>query len=271
MVIHILERFLKPPVRGRKGYDKTYLFRLLIYKHLMRCSYRDLESMTSIDHTTFIKFRKRLMQTNWFASLFKTLASAIAANLPSITAVIDSSFIETYSKHDERGSEYNGHKEKNGFKVHSIVDWKMRIPLLQTATPGARSDVRIAHHLIGRAPPDWNVTGFLGDKAYDDWKLVYKLKQKWRKILVGIPVRKTLHERKRPIPEAVIRNRLGKESDRCLKRPFLNKRTQIERYYSRKKRIFKLGEEKTRHLENFRANCDMVAIMEILEWSTTPA
>ena len=30
-----------------------------MYKQLMGCSYRDLESMTDIDYTTFIKFAKQ--------------------------------------------------------------------------------------------------------------------------------------------------------------------------------------------------------------------
>lgn len=145
-------------------------------------------------------------------------------------------------KHNERGSEYNGYKEKNGFKLHQIIDWKTRLPLRQIATPRARSDVRLGHHLVGRAPPDWNITGFLGDRAYDDLKLVAKLRQKWKGVRVGIPVRRTVHERKKPVSKATVRNRLGKESDRCLKRSFLNKRTEIERYFSRKKRVFNLGE-----------------------------
>ncbi len=45
---------------------------------------------------------------------------------------------------------------------------------------------------------------------------------------------------------------------------------EIERYFSRKKRVFRLGEERTRHLKNFRANCYLTSIMEILEWATTP-
>jgi hypothetical protein len=270
LVIHTLAQFLKPPKIGRKGHDKVWMFRWLIYKHLMRCSYRDLESMTGIDHSTFVKFRKRLLFQNILKTIFTALSSCIAANLDSITAVIDSSFVETYSKHDELGSEYNGYKEKNGFKVHQVIDWKTRLPILQIATPGARSDVRLGHHLIGRAPPHWKLVGFLGDKAYDDWKLVTKLKQKWKRIRVGIPVRRTPHERKTPIPEPVLHNRRTKEYNRYLKKSFLNKRTEIERCFSRKKRVFNLGEERTRHLKNFRANCDMVAIMEILEWLTTP-
>lgn len=269
-VIHILEQFLKPPKRGRKGYDKALMFRWIIYKQLMGCSYRDLESVSGIDHSTFVKFRKRLITMRWFSSVFTTLSRSIAAELSSITAVIDSSFVETYSRRDERGSEYNGYKEKNGFKLHQIIDWKTRLPILQCATPGARSDVILGHHLVGRAPPEWRVSGFLGDKAYDDWKFAVRLKQTWNGILVGIPIRRTIHERTKPLPPPVVHNRSVKEADRYLRRTFLNKRSEIERYFSRKKRVFNLGEERTRHLKNFRANCDMVAIMEILEWSTTP-
>ena len=270
-VINILRQFLKPPLVGRKGYDKVLMFRWLIYKQLMGCSFRDLESVSGgIDHSTFVKFRKRLLKTNWFSKIFSILSSAIAVNLTSITAVIDSSFVETYSKRDELGSEYNGYKEKNGFKLHQIIDWKTRLPLKYVVTPGARSDVILGHHLIRGSPQEWKVKGFLGDKAYDDWKLVTRLKQKWKRIRVGIPVRKTPYERKAPIPPPVVNNRHVKESDRYLKKSFLNKRSEIERYFSRKKRVFNLGEERTRHLKNFRANCDMIAIMEILEWLTTP-
>jgi hypothetical protein len=57
--------------------------------------------------------------------------------------------------------------------------------------------------------------------------------------------------------------RKGRSHDRSL----YKKRTEIERYFSRKKHVFHLGEEKTRHFKNFRANCYFTSIMEILEWS----
>lgn len=267
-VSKILSPFLKPPSRGRKGYDKVLMFRWLMYKQLMGCSYRDLESMSGIDYSTFIKFRKRLMKQYWFPRIFKLLSKSIADTLSSITAIIDSSFVETYSTHDERGSEYNGYKEKNGFKLHKIIDWKTRVPLRQIATPGARSDVVLAEHLVRGSPSSWRVSGFLADKAYDSWAFVMDLKQKWKGVRVGIPVRRTAHERTMPLPPGVLHNRRAKEADRCLTRKFLNKRTEIERNFSRAKRVFRLGEERTRHLKNFRANTYMVSIMEILEWTT---
>ena len=269
-VENILSKFLKSPERGRKGYDKVLMFKWLIYKHLMRCSYRDLESMTDIDYSTFIKFRQRLLLTHWFSKVFHLFSSIIARNIGSITAIVDSSFVETYSKHDENGSEYSGYKKKNGFKLHQIIDFKTRLPLLQATTGGARSDIVWGAYLIRAAPEEWKINGFLADKAYDSEEFVRSLRQKWKGVRVGIPVRHTIHERIRPWPPPVIRNRQAKESNRCLRRPFLNKRTEIERYFSRKKRVFNLGEERTRQLKNFRANCNMVAIMEILEWSTKP-
>lgn len=269
-VISILSHLLKPPKRGRKGYDKVIMFRWLMYRQVMGCSYRDLESMTGIDHTTFIKFRHRLMRQGWFPRVFKFLTVRIASRLEAITAIIDSSFVETYSGHDERGSEYSGYKEKNGFKVHQIIDFKTRLPLLQATTPGARADVIWGHNLIRGAPPSWKVTGFLADKAYDSWEFVADLHEKWQGIRVGIPVRRTPKEKETPNDSAVIKNRKGKESDRCLTKKFLNKRGEVERYFSRKKRVFKLGEERTRTLKNFHANAYLTSIMEILEWVTTP-
>ena len=269
-VIRILRRFLHSPERGRKGYDKVLMFRWLMYRQLMNCSYRDLESMSGIDHSTFIKFRKRLIAHRWLPRVFKILSSTVAARLDSITAVIDSSFVETYSRHNEHGSEYSGYKKKNGFKLHQIIDYETRLPLLQAVTPGARADVIWGANLIRGAPPQWNIAGILADKAYDSWEFVADIHEKWNGARVGIPVRRTPGEKKEPRHPAVIRNRKGKESDRCLTRRFLNKRGEIERYFSRKKRVFRLGEERTRTLKNLRANCRMTSIMEILEWTTNP-
>ena len=59
----------------------------------------------------------------------------------------------------------------------------------------------------------------------------------------------------------------------CTTNPTLYKRrTEIERYFSRLKRVFRLGEEKTRHFENFQANAYLTSCMAILEWlSKQPA
>lgn len=164
-VTHILSQFLKPSPRGRKGYDKVGLFRWLIYRQLMNCSYRDLERMSGIDYSTFIKFRKRLIRQCWFPRIFKSFTSEIAIHRDAITAILDSSFVQTYSKHGEKGSEYFGYKEKKGFKLHTLIDYHTRLPLLQMVTPGARPDVIWGAHLIRGTPAAWKVTGLLADKA----------------------------------------------------------------------------------------------------------
>ena len=265
VVDKVLSQFLKPPTRGRKGYDKVWMFKWLIYKQITGCRYRDLESMTGVDHTTFVKFRKRLSLTLWFKNIFEILISEIIQKKKNLNLVLDSSFVQTYSKRQEQGSEYFGYKQKNGFKLHQIIDYKTRLPMLQFCTPGARADVIWGLKLIRAAPEDWSVKGILADKAYDADELVMTAKNKWKGVKVGIPVRQTSHLKVTGKPESPI-NRQAKEATRYLKQSFLNKRTEIERYFSRKKMIFNLGEERTRHLENFRNNCYLTSIMEILEW-----
>jgi len=259
----ILRIVLKPPHVGRKGYDKVLMFKWLMYKQVMRCSYRDLESMTGINHSTFVKFRQRLIRQNWFGALFHGLSSGIALELKSITAIVDSSFVESYSRHDEQGSEYNGYKEKNGFKLHQMIDFQTRLPLSQIATPGARSDIRIGEVLVRGSPQSWKVRQFTADKGYDGANFVKIVASHWNRVRISIPLR----HMKKDEPKAWKRI---KAWERAWDKNLLKKRTEIERYFSRKKRVFGLGEERTRHLQNFRANCDMIAIMEILEWSTRP-
>ena len=45
-----------------------------------------------------------------------------------------------------------------------------------------------------------------------------------------------------------------------------NSRAGVERYYSRKKGVFLLGEERTRGIKNFETNCYLISIMEYLEY-----
>lgn len=239
------------------------MFRWLMYKQVMRCSYRDLESVSGIDYSTFIKFRKRLMETIWFSRIFKVLTRAIAQNTDSLLLLLDSSFVQTYSKHDEHGSAYSGYKEKNGFKLHQIIDYYTRLPLLQYATSGVRADVIWGSHLIRAAPQSWNVKAIAADKGYDSEYFVNDIAQKWRKSEIAVPLRN--------IPHGNETNRRLRGAKRMNKSVFYTIRTEIERYFSRKKRVFNLGEERTRHLKNFRANSYMTSIMEILEWSAKPA
>ena len=254
----VLKRFMKPNTRGRKGYDKIYMFSWLMYKQLMGCTYRDLESMTGIDYSTFIKFRRRLSTQGWFSDTFSVLSSFVGKYLNGISLILDSSFVETYSKHQETGSGYSGYKEKNGYKLHQFIDYQSRLPLLQSVSAGNIADINGGYHLLERAPPDWNVRTFAADKGYDSEYFVNSIIEKWDS-KVAIPMRNFKYG-----GSDLNRTIRGAQRSRSIK--LYRQRTEIERYFSRKKNVFNLGEEKTRHLENFRDNCHFTAIMEILEW-----
>lgn len=262
LVRKTIENLLPPPKkRGRKGYDKTLMFLWLMYKKVMRCSYRDLESITGIDYSTFIKFRKRLAEEEWFALVFETFSRKLMAHFKKVLLLVDSSFVETFSKHAEEGSAYSGYKEKEGFKFHALLDFHSRLPLLQEVTNGAVADITIGEVLIRGAPSSLPVTGFSGDKGYDSESFVTSIHNKWRKAKIAIPMRRFLHDGNE-------RNRKERGAYRTKDPVLYRKRTEIERYFSRKKHVFRLGEERTRHFKNFRANCYLTSIMEILEWST---
>ncbi len=256
-VVRLLASFLKLSSRGRKGYNKVLLLRWLMYKQLVRCSYRDLESITHIDYSTFIKFRKRLISQNWFLQTFEHVTLILTPKKSSLL-IIDSSFVETYSQCHEKGSAYSGHKEKIGFKLHTIIDYVSRLPVFQSITHGAVADVRAGAALIRGAPPDIPVTAFLADKGYDSASFVDLIHTHWKKeTRVAIPVRHT---------GGNIKNHLLKYAERSRNKTLYKKRTAIERYFSRKKGVFHLGEERTRGLKNFEVNCYMTSIMEYLEW-----
>ena len=258
----VLRHFLAPPAVGRKGYDKVLMFQWLMYKAVMGCSYRDLESMSGIDHSTFVKFRQRLLRTRWFTRVFRKLVTTIAPVLESMTLVIDSSFVETYSRHDEHGSGYSGYKEKTGYKLHQMIDYATRLPLVQLTSSGNEADITYGRQLLDRAPPRWPVRGFAADKGYDSMDFIHDIYRKWPRSQIAIPMR-------RPTSGNAWNTALRK-AHRTTDSDLYRKRTEIERYFSRKKRVFNLGEERTRHLKNFRANCYLTSIMEILEWLSQP-
>lgn len=252
----VLSPFFRYRGRGRRGYDKTTLFLWLAYKQLHHgCSYRDLESMSGIDHTTFIKFRARLKDR--LPHLFGSLVARTLNTMNRLDLILDSSFVETYSRHDEAGSGYSGYKEKNGFKLHEVIDRTLKLPIFQMATAGNVADITAGEALLERAPPDIPVESFAADKGYDSEYFAQSIISKW-KIKPAIPMRHMQHD-------GNALNRAARKANRSRSKRTYRGRTEIERYFSRKKRVFNLGEEKTRHLENFRTNCYFTSCLEILE------
>ena len=141
-----------------------------------------------------------------------------------------------------------------------MIDFTSRLPLVQSMSPGNVADIVGGRIILNRAPPNLPVSGFAADKGYDSEDFMMDIKKKWRHVAVAIPVR---NMRQTGDPT---RNRAAKRKDRSYDGSLYKKRTEIKRYFSRKKQVFNLGEEKTRHLKNFRANCYLTSIMEILEW-----
>lgn len=258
ILVKTLRPFFRYAGTGRRGYDKVTLVRWLMYKQVMGCSYRDLESVSGIDHTTFIKFRKRLAKKGMLAHLFERLVSRTVRKRKKLDLILDSSFVETYSTHDEEGSGYSGYKEANGYKLHEIIDYSTRLPVLQTVSSRNVADIIGGRMLLGRAPPNLPVRTFAADKGYDSESFVFAIRDKWQS-KVAIPQRHHAHD-------GNALNRRMRGAGRTHDPLVYKRRTEIERYFSRKKGVFNLGEERTRHLENFRTNCFLTSCMEILEW-----
>lgn len=252
-----LRKLLPKYRRGRRGYDKLRLLLWLMYRQCMNSTYRDIEHLSGIHHSTFIKYKKRMERDGVLGYLFTSLRDK-AISKRKLTVVCDSSFVETYSGHDEDGSGYSGHKEANGYKLHQFIDFETRIPLLFATSPGQMSDYKGCEHLLDLSPPEWNVSAFLADKGYDSEALVHSIAELWGKqVKIAIPVR---HMGGNAL------NHYSKYGGRTRDPNLYRKRTEIERYFSRKKHVFNLGEEKTRHLSNFQTNCALTAVMELGEW-----
>lgn len=261
-----LSRFLQPPKVERKGYDKVGMFLWLMHKQLMRCSYRDLESMTGIDYSTLIKFGKGLIQRLWFPRIFRTLVSQLISPLPSLLCILDSSFVESYSRKKEEDAEYSGFKQRIGFKLHQNIDFHTRLPPKQSCTGGARSDIVLGGNLIRGSPKHWRVKALAADKGYDGAFFVHEIYQRWKGIQIAIPLRRTNQEALGAKRRETEKSRALKAAERTLTPELLDKRTEIERYFSRKKRVFRLGEERARGFKNFRANSSLTSLVEILEF-----
>lgn len=269
-VIHLLEQALPYAGTGRRGHDKVLLLRWLMYKQVMGCTYRDLESMSGIDYSTFIKFRQRLQQQGWCEQLQALLSQVVADSRQRLETIVDSSFVETYSHHRERGSSFCGYRRKEGFKLHQILERRTRLPLLHAVSRGSEHDVVLGKRLYAMLPATWPVRTALADKGYDANELVELIYHKWAGVRVGIPIRHTNQRGRGASRVETAKNYRAKAAHRDLDPRLFKKRTEIERYFSRKKCVFKLGHERTRHLNNFATNCALTAVMEYLEFLAQP-
>lgn len=254
-------------IGGRNGYDKELLFGWLLIKKVTNWDYRTIASMAGISHPTLIRANDLFLQKHLYEKVMVSLVKkAYGKGLIKGTYVaMDSSFVHTFSKKGELGSEgWNEFKEGYGFKLHLLIDAQTKFPLAIIITNGLASDMTLAIPLLKKARHFLKKTGYvLADKGYDRGDLVnWIVKNLHAK--AGIPIKK--HKRgKNYTWEGSFRNFQQKAKGRTLKKSIYNKRTAVERVFSVLKRTYHLGKEETRGILNFAKNCYLTLICYILK------
>ena len=262
-----LGKFLKSKPKGRKGYGKILLFLWLVWKQISGCTYRDLECMAGgIGHSTFIKFKKQLVKEKWFPKAFRQLVKWLVSWMKPLGLALDSTFVATYSGKYESGARYSGYKEKIGFKLHTLIDCFARLPLAIGVTDGARHDVIGGTKLVGQSPPGWKVKFLTADNGYDSGEFVELVRQHWRDAKSCIPLRRMRGEGRDEITPQREGWRKLKTAERTITKRLRDLRTEVERYFSRKKGVFNLGKQRTRGIKAFHTECFLTAIAEYLEF-----
>ena len=258
-----------PFVGGRIGHDKELLFLLLLIKKVTNWSYRDIASMGSVSHSTLVRANENFLQKKVYEKFFIHLVKTAYRNglIQGRYVAMDSSFVKTFSKRQELGSEnWNGFKKAYGFKLHLLVDCETKFPLALIIGNGVASDGTLAIPLLKKARPWLKKVGYvLADKGYDDTDIVnWILKE--LKAKAGIPMR-----RKSKLARGK-KNRYGnllnwqlKAVGRTFKKSILGRRTAIERSFSSAKRIYHLGKEETRGILNFAKNAYLALISYMLK------
>lgn len=254
-------------VGGRLGYDKEMLFSWLLIKKVTNWDYRTIASMAGISHPTLIRANDLFLKKHLYEKVMVSLVKQAYKKglIHGKYVAMDSSFVHTFSKHGELGSEgWNGFKEAYGFKLHLLIDCQTKFPIALCITNGIAADNTLAIPLLKKARYWLKKTGYvLADKGYDWGDLVnWIVKNLHAK--AGIPIKK--HKRGKNYSwEGATKNFQQKAKGRTLKKSIYNKRTAIERVFSVLKRTYHLGHEETRGILNFAKNCYLTLICYMLK------
>ncbi len=254
-------------VGGRNGYDKETLFGWLLIKKVTNWDYRTIASMASVSHPTLIRANDLFLKKHLYEKVMISLVKqAYKQGLIKGTFVaMDSSFVHTFSKRGELGSEgWNGFKEAYGFKLHLLIDAETKFPIALCITNGVANDMTLAIPLLKKARYWLKKTGYvLADKGYDWGDLVnWIVKNLHAK--AGIPIKK-VNRGKNYSWIGAWRNFQLKAKGRSIKKSIYNRRTSIERVFSVLKRTYHLGKEETRGILNFAKNCYLTLICYMLK------
>jgi transposase len=254
-------------VGGRPGYDKEVLFAWLLVKKVTNWDYRTIASMAGVSHPTLIRANELFLRKGVYEKLFVDLVKRAYRKRLIIGKYVamDSSFVQTFSKKDELGSEgWNDFKDAYGFKLHLLIDCETKFPIALIITNGNAHDGTLAIPLLKKARSWLRKTGYiLADKGYDDGDIVNWI-VKELEAKAGIPIRKT-YKGKNGDKGGNFLNWQLKAKGRSIKKSIYNRRTAVERAFSVLKRTYHLGKEETRGILNFTKNVYLSLISYMLK------
>ncbi len=254
-------------VGGRPGINKEMLFGWLLVKKVTNWDYRTISSMAGCSHPTLIRANNFFLQNHVYEKVMTSLVKDAYKNdlIKGTFVAMDSSFVHTFSKKGETGSEgWNGFKEGFGFKLHLLVDCETKFPIALLITNGVAADSTLAIPLLKKARHWLKNCGYvLADKGYDWQDLVNWIVKKLH-AQAGIPIKK--HKRGKNYSwEGATKNFQQKAKGRTLKKSIYNRRTAVERVFSVLKRTYHLGKEETRGICNFTKNVYLTLICYMLK------
>lgn len=236
-------------------------------KKVTNWDYRTIASMAGVSHPTLIRANDQFLKKNVYEKVMIDFVKQAYKKglIQGKYVAMDSSFVHTFSKKGELGSEgWNEHKEGYGFKLHLLIDAETKFPIAICITNGLAADSTLAIPLLKKARYWLKRCGYvLADKGYDWGDLVnWIVKNLHAK--AGIPIKK--HKRGKNYSwEAETKNFQLKAKGRSLKKSIYNRRTEIERVFSVLKRTYHLGKEETRGIINFTKNVYLTLICYILK------
>ncbi len=254
-------------VGGRPGYDKETLFGWLLVKKVMNWGYETIASMAGVSHPTLIRANKYFLERGIYQKVFVALVKKAYQKglIIGKYVAMDSSFVKTFSKKEELGSEgWNDFKDAYGFKLHLLVDCETKFPIALIVTNGLANDGTLAIPLLKKARSWLKRCGYvLADKGYDDGDIVDWI-VKALQAKAGIPIKKT-YKGKDGNKGGNFLNWQLKAKGRSIKKSIYNRRTAVERFFSTIKRTYHLGKEETRGILNFAKNVYLSLISYMLK------
>lgn len=254
-------------VGGRPSHDRERLFFWLLVKKVTNWDYRTIAEMAGVSHPTLIRANDLFLRKKIYERVFVDLVKQAYKQrvIRGEKVALDSSFVHTFSKRGELGSEgWNGFKLGYGFKLHLLIDCETKFPMSVKITNGLAADNTVAVALLKQARP-WlrNTRYVLADKGYDDHDLINWI-NKAVGAKAGIPIKK--HKRGKNYSwEAATRWFQIKAIGRTLKQSIYRWRSSIERVFSVLKRSYFLGKEETRGILNFAKNVYLALISYMLK------